>query len=540
MLTAIHKTFDLIAQHYGGEKGVRNLLPERSVGCFAQKVPDTFFSLANIPADDAAVYDMICQADTVGVFQIESRAQMSMLPRLRPQCFYDLVIEVAIVRPGPIQGGMVHPYLRRRNGDEPVRYPNADIERVLGKTLGVPLFQEQVMRLAMVAAGFTAGQADQLRRAMGAWRRPGLLEQFRTTLRDGMIARGYPAFYAETVFNQISGFGEYGFPESHAASFALLAYVSAWLKFHYPAAFTAALLNSQPMGFYAPAQLVRDARSHGVDVRAVDVNHSDWDCTLELAEGGERRAESQKQNRSISAVWPSALPMRLGFRMIKGFPETAGRAIAQVRGDRPFTSLADFVRRTGLTKALLARLSAADGFGSLGLNRRTALWQTLSVEKPTPLFAGLDSDEQIPALASMPPDEQVMTDYHTVGLSLTGHPVGLVRSELNSLGAVPASALAETPDGATISVAGLVLVRQQPGTAKGIVFVTLEDETGIANLIIRPEVWQRHRSSARRAVALLASGKLQRTQGVTHVRVTKLADVSRLLPRMASTSRDFR
>jgi error-prone DNA polymerase len=498
MLTAIHKSFALVARHYGVD-----------------------LTLATIPANDEAVYDMICKADTVGVFQIESRAQMSMLPRLRPRNYYDLVIEVAIVRPGPIQGGMVHPYLRRRQRDEPVIYPTPEIEQVLGKTLGVPLFQEQVMRLAMVAGGFTAGQADQLRRAMGAWRRPGLLEQFRTALRDGMLARGYAAPYAEEVFNQISGFGEYGFPESHAASFALLAYVSAWLKFHYSAAFTAALLNSQPMGFYAPAQLVRDVRSHGVDVRPVDVNSSDWDCTLEPAH-------------------PCSFALRLGFRLIKGLPESTGRMIARVREDRPFRSIAEFFRRTGLSKQMLIRLSAADSFASIGMNRRTALWQILSLERPPALFDRLETEEEVPVLADLPLYKQVIADYQTVGLSLTAHPIGLVRSEINSFGAVPASELPGKLDGASVSVAGLVLVRQQPGTAKGIIFVTLEDETGIVNLIVRPAVWQRFRSVARQAVALLARGKLQHSQQVTHVLVNSLADLSSLVPQLGSASRDFR
>jgi error-prone DNA polymerase len=517
MLTAIHKSFGLVARHYGVD-----------------------LTLASIPANDEAVYDMICQADTVGVFQIESRAQMSMLPRLKPRSYYDLVIEVAIVRPGPIQGGMVHPYLRRRQSNQPVTYPRPEIEQVLGKTLGVPLFQEQVMRLAMVAGGFSAGQADQLRRAMGAWRRPGLLEQFRTALRDGMLTLGYPSNYAEEVFNQISGFGEYGFPESHAASFALLAYVSAWLKYHYPAAFTAALLNSQPMGFYAPAQLIRDARSHGVEVRPIDVNHSDWDCTLEPAEDlWCRRPACQSPDQPAGGT-PAPQALRLGFRVIKGLSEATGRLIERARGEQPFRSLADFVRRTGLSKSLLVRLSAADTFASFGLNRRTALWQILSIEKPAALFEQLDTEDEIPVLADLPLYKQVMTDYQTVGLSLTAHPIGLVRSEINSLRAVAASKLTDVLDGASVSVAGLVLVRQQPGTAKGIIFVTLEDETGIVNLIVRPGVWQRFRSVARQAVALLARGKLQRSEGVTHVLVNELADLSRLLPQMGSASRDFR
>jgi error-prone DNA polymerase len=546
MLTAIHKCFDLI-EGSREDSGFRVQGPACSPESMLNPESGTLnapLTLASIPAEDPAVYDMICRADTVGVFQIESRAQMSMLPRLRPRCFYDLVIEVAIVRPGPIQGGMVHPYLRRRHSKRPVAYPTPEIEQVLGKTLGVPLFQEQVMRLAMVAAGYSAGQADQLRRAMGAWRRPGLLEQFRTSLRDGMRARGYPASYAEEVFNQIRGFGEYGFPESHAASFALLAYVSAWLKYHYPAAFVAALLNSQPMGFYAPAQLVRDAREHGVQVRPIDINHSDWDCTLEPVIGSATQPSplplsprAERGGISSSERWQFAL--RLGFRLIKGLPESTGRMIAQARGGRPFSSLTDFVRRTGLSKPLLVRLSAADTFGSLGLNRRTALWQILSVEKPPALFARLDTEEETPVLADMPLYKRVVADYQTVGLSLTAHPLSLVRSEMGSLGVVAAAGLAKMANNASVNVAGLVLVRQQPGTAKGIVFVTLEDETGIVNLIVRPAVWQRYRSAARAAVALFARGRLQRSQGVIHVLPTELTDLSSLIPQIASASRDF-
>jgi error-prone DNA polymerase len=556
MLTAIHKCFELIEGSGFRVQGSGAALVKgecRAPSAFLNPeprtlnpAPDPQLTLARIPPEDPAVFDMICRADTVGVFQIESRAQMSMLPRLRPRSFYDLVIEVAIVRPGPIQGGMVHPYLRRRRGDEPVTYPSTEVKQVLEKTLGVPLFQEQVMRLAMVAAGFTPGEADQLRRAMGAWRRPGLIEQFRTRLRDGMLARGYAPEYAEQIFQQIAGFGEYGFPESHAASFALLAYVSAWLKHYHPAAFTAAILNSQPMGFYAPAQLVRDARAHGVEVRPVDVNASEWDCTLEgVRRHGDaetrRRGEKQSSPRlRVSASPRLSARLRLGFRMIKGLPGIAARAIVRARGDRPFASVADFVRRTGLSKPVLVRLAQADAFGSLGLARRAALWQMMAVEKPTPLFAGLQGDEALPALPQMPLGRQVVIDYRTVGLSLKAHPMGLVRPRIAALKAVPASALEQIGDGSFVSVAGLVLVRQQPGTANGIVFATLEDETGVANLIIRPAIWQRYRTAARGAVALLARGKLQRTDGVTHVLVNRLEELSSLLPQIAAMSRDFR
>ena len=495
-----------------------------------RSVPDTL-TLANIPDGDEAVYDMICRADTMGVFQIESRAQMSMLPRLRPRCFYDLVIEVAIVRPGPIQGNMVHPYLRRRNGEEPVEYPNEAVRCVLEKTLGVPLFQEQAMRLAVVAAGFTPGEADQLRRAMGAWRRPGVIDQFRRKLIEGMLARGFSPECAEAVFRQIRGFGEYGFPESHAASFALLVYVSGWLKHHYPAAFTAALLNSQPMGFYAPAQLVRNAREHGVEVLPVDVNSSEWDCTLE--DGA----------------------LRLGFRMFCGLPHLAAERIIACRGERPYQSIDDFTRRTRFGRAVILRLARAGVFASIEADRRHSLWDC-AVQDPTPLplFDAVevsstpDNASSIPHpsslishpfLPAMTPAEEVLADYRTTGLSLLAHPLSFLRGELEKLRVIPASGLRTWPDGKWVRVAGLVLVRQRPSTAKGITFVTLEDETATANLIIRPEVWKRFRMIALNATVLIASGPLQRQEENIHVLVAKLEDFSVHLAGMTSQSRDF-
>ncbi len=605
MLTAIRKCFDLVRRHYGKQ-----------------------LTLANIPEGDREVYDMICRADTIGVFQIESRAQMSMLPRLRPRRFYDLVIEVAIVRPGPIQGNMVHPYLRRRNGEEPVRYPNRAIRSVLEKTLGVPLFQEQAMRLAVVAAGFTPGEADQLRRAMGAWRRPGLIDQFRRKLIDGMRSRGFSQEYAEAVFGQIRGFGDYGFPESHAASFALLVYVSAWLKCHYPAAFTCALLNSQPMGFYAPAQLVRDARGHGVEVLPVDVNHSGVDCTLEprgQAEGGRRKTagaglgvqdsevmgnahgprsvgsgaatkpQAEGQGLQIAncklqtanfppaaspttddsnppsafRLPPSPFALRLGFSMLHGLAAAHAQQIEQARGDRPFRSLDDFARRTGLSRSVLSRLAKAGAFGSLGLSRREALWHALAEDqKELPLFAAGEGDEpkeeariaecklqiadcKLPAVNSLPsppspfplppmsPAEEVLADYRSTGLSLSGHPLEFLRAELERIDVVPAERLKSWPDGKPVRVAGIVLVRQRPGTAKGITFVTLEDETGQANLIIRPGVWKRWRQAALGATLLLAYGRLQRQGEIIHVLTTKLEDLSGRLNALVSQSRDF-
>ncbi|MGQ9574815.1 MAG: error-prone DNA polymerase [Thermoguttaceae bacterium] len=549
MLTAIHRTFDLVARHGGPQ-----------------------LSLSTIPPEDPQVYAMIRRADTMGVFQIESRAQMSMLPRLKPRCFYDLVIEVAIVRPGPIQGEMVHPYLRRRNGEEPVSYPSPEIRQVLEKTLGVPLFQEQAMRLAVVAAGFTPGEADQLRRAMGAWRRPGLIDQFHKRLIEGMLARGLSQEYAEGVFRQIRGFGDYGFPESHAASFALLVYVSAWLKHHYQAAFTAGLLNSQPMGFYAPPQLVRDARRHGVEVRPVDVNFSDWDCTLEQSgrpEAESGHADAAPQQASVCCRPLSGAAVRLGLRMISGLSETHARRIAQARQAGPFRSLEEFVHRTGLGRPVVARLARAGAFGSLGLKRRKALWDALAQdpqrlplfdsgkESPTGQAAATDGRTQAgeagdsasggrsqagagaTPLPPMSPVEEVLADYRATGLSLRGHPMEFLRSGLEGLGVVPAERLERWPAGKPIRVAGIVLLRQRPATAKGITFVTLEDETGTANLIVRPDVWRKFRAAALEATILLAHGRLQREGQVVHVLVSRLEDLSGRMRDLASRSRDF-
>ncbi len=479
-------------------------------------------TLASIPEGDGEVYAMIRHADTMGVFQIESRAQMSMLPRLRPRSFYDLVIEVAIVRPGPIQGNMVHPYLRRRNGEEPVTYPSEAVRQVLEKTLGVPLFQEQAMRLAVVAAGFTPGEADQLRRAMGAWRRPGLIDQFHKKLIEGMLARGMSEQYAEAIFLQIRGFGDYGFPESHAASFALLVYVSAWLKHHYPAAFCAALLNSQPMGFYASAQLVADARRHGVEILPADVNHSRWECTLEPAAA-------------------RGLALRLGLCMLRGMSTAHAQRIEEARRQGAFRSLEDFTQRTGLSRAAAARLAKAGAFASLGLGRRDALWHALAQDsKELPLFDRLEAAPETPAaLPTMSPAEEVLADYRTVGLSLSAHPMRFLREGLESLDVSPAVQLQSLPNGRPVRVAGIVLVRQRPGTANGITFVTLEDETGIANLIVCPAIWQRYRRAAHGATVLLAHGRLQRQDRVIHVLATRLENLSDRLAELGSQSRDF-
>lgn len=507
MLTAIRKCFALIERHTGRQ-----------------------WTLASIPPEDPRVYDMICQADTMGVFQIESRAQMSMLPRLRPRRFYDLVIEVAIVRPGPIQGQMVHPYLRRRGGEETPSYPNEEIRAVLDKTLGVPLFQEQAMRLAVVAAGFTPGEADQLRRAMGAWRRPGVIDQFRRKLLAGMQARGLGQLFAEQVFQQIRGFGEYGFPESHAASFALLVYVSAWLKRHYPAAFVAALLNSQPMGFYSPAQLVRDVREHGVRVRPVDVNASDWDCVLET-------------DGDASAASPA---IRLGFRLVGGLPRREIERLVAARSSGPFRSFDDVARRSGLSPSLLAKLSEADVFQSLELDRRAALWKSLGQDRAAarqPLFAGCEEDEEAPELPPLPLVEQVFADYRAAGFSLRAHPLSFFRERLAGAGVRMARELSASVPNSYVRVAGLVLLRQRPSTAKGITFVTLEDETGIANIVVRQSIWELFYTVARRSPAWIVQGKLERHQAVTHVVANRIEDLSATLSKtapLATKSRDFR
>ena len=525
MLSAIRRCFAMVQQHWG-----------RSC------------TLANLPQEDPLVYDMICDADTVGVFQIESRGQMSMLPRLRPRCWYDLVIEVAIVRPGPIQGNMVHPFLRRRNGEEEAVYPNEAIKQVLHRTLGVPIFQEQAMKLAVVAAGFTPGEADQLRRAMGKWRKTGIIEKFREQLHAGMKERGLSEEFAGQVFRQISGFGEYGFPESHAASFAKLVYVSCWLKRYYPAAFCAALINSQPMGFYQPAQLVADAKAHGVHVLPVDVNFSDWDCTIEdcaaaasLDADGEPALHSPLVPDSAAAKRQS---LRLGLRMVAGLRYDIAETIVEARRDGPFQTVSEFTRRTGLSQANLAKLSQADVFGSLNQSRRAALWQSLAQEKKPkeqPLFAGLElEDDQVDLLPQLSPADQVAEDYRTVGLSLRAHPMSFHRAALEGLNVTTCRGLNKVGNNHLVVVAGLVIMRQRPSTAKGITFVTVEDETGSANLIVKRSVWERHYKIARRASAWLAYGKLETKSNVTHVIVSRIVDMSEQLAELNLKARDFR
>ena len=486
MLTCIDKGLTLLARHHG-----------------------LHLDLAGVPAEDPAVYDMLCRADSIGVFQVESRAQMSMLPRLRPRGFYDLVVEVAIVRPGPIQGNMVHPYLRRRAGKEPVSLPSPELEAVLGKTLGVPLFQEQAMRIAIVGAGFTPGEADQLRRAMATFRRTGTIHGFEAKMIEGMVARGYERDFAVRCFKQIEGFGEYGFPESHAASFALLVYVSAWLKCHYPAAFACTLLNSQPMGFYAPAQIVRDAAEHGVEVRPLDVSHSDWDNRLEDRPG-------------------KTPALRLGFRQVKGLREEEMRRLVAARGNG-FADLADLHARAGLPVATIERLARADAFRTLGLDRRRALWESKALERaPLPLFEHAEArrapDGSGTRLPEMPAGQQVVEDYRSLRLSLKAHPLSFVREDLERAGAVTAAVLAGLPAGRRVRVAGLVLVRQRPGSARGVIFATLEDETGVANVIVRPPVFERYRRIALGARLLEAEGRVEREGIVVHVLAEHLVD----------------
>ena len=497
MLTCIRKCFDLIEGWYGVK-----------------------YCLATVPREDPAVYDMLCRADSVGVFQVESRAQMNMLPRLKPRCFYDLVIEVAIVRPGPIQGDMVHPYLRRRDGLEPEEYPapapehghKDELREVLGRTKGVPLFQEQAMKLAMVAADFTPGELNELRKAMATFRRRGTIGRLERKMIDRMVERGYQREFAERCFNQIKGFGEYGFPESHAASFAHLVYVSSWLKCHYPAAFCAAILNSQPMGFYAPAQLVRDAREHGVTVHAPDVNFSTWDCTLEGAAGEPPQ-------------------VRLGLRLVDGLKEADGKMIPS---HHPYTSL-PHLHRSGIPAAAIVRLAEADAFRSLGIDRRQALWQAraLARAKPLPLFAHADAEdtgEDTPvALPEMALGEHVVNDYQTLKLSLKAHPMSFLRGRCEDLGVTDNAALKTLKDMRKVKVAGVVLVRQRPGSAKGVVFITLEDESGVCNIVVWPKVLEAFRGTVMGARLMLVSGRVQRAGDIIHVVADSIEDCTHWL-----------
>ena len=498
MLSAIRRSFELIREFDGRD-----------------------YTLANVPAEDPRVYDMICKGDTMGVFQIESRAQMAMLPRLRPRCYYDLVIEVAIIRPGPIQGDMVHPYLRRRNGEEAVDYPSDDVKGVLQRTLGVPIFQEQVMQLAVVAAGFTPGEADQLRRAMAAWKRRGGLGPFEDKLIAGMRKRGYEEQFARQIFRQIEGFGEYGFPESHSASFALLVYVSCWLKCHEPAAFTAALLNSQPMGFYSASQLTQDLRRHGVEVRPVDVNRSHWDCGLEKCADGK-------------AV------LRLGLRMIKGLAEEAGIKIVAERGRGGYRSIQQLLEKTALDRRELGALASAGALKPLEGHRHRARWAVAGAEKPTELFPSMDRFEAVPLLKQPTEGQNIVADYQSLGLTLERHPLFLIRHHLDRYRYVQAARLADLITGTRISVAGLVITKQRPGTASGVTFVTLEDETGHINLILWKQVAEDYRAALLNSRLMGAHGELQIEGEVIHVIARELVDHTAMLGHLVVTSRDFR
>ncbi|HEV7416434.1 MAG TPA: error-prone DNA polymerase, partial [Tianweitania sediminis] len=469
MLSCLRRCFELSARHYPDEKAT---------------------TLATIPEGVEDVYDMICRADTLGVFQIESRAQMSMLPRLKPREFYDLVIEVAIVRPGPIQGDMVHPYLRRREGKEPVEYIKPQLKAILGKTLGVPLFQEQAMRIAIEAGGFSPDKADKLRRAMATFRRVGTISTLEREMIEGMVGNGYPRDFAERCFRQIEGFGEYGFPESHAASFALLVYASCWFKTFYPDVFCAAILNAQPMGFYAPAQLVRDAREHGIDIRAVDINHSNWDCTLEDASFVPDRMAAR--HMSMQDVIKSRYAVLLGFRHIKGLKSKELERLVATRGNG-FDSVRDLWLRSGLSPSTIVRLAEADAFRSLGLDRREALWAARALDphsaaESLPLFTqpgtALRDLEPETRLPSMPLGEHVIHDYRTLTLSLKAHPVSFLRGPLARERTITCADLNTLPNNRFVSVAGLVLVRQRPGSAKGVIFMSIEDETGLGNVVV--------------------------------------------------------
>jgi error-prone DNA polymerase len=515
MLSAIRRALDLAGRYRGAH-----------------------LTMTDVPAEDPGVYEMIQRADTIGVFQIESRAQMSMLPRLRPDCFFDLVIEVAIVRPGPIQGGMVHPYLRRRAGLEPVSYPSEAVRAVLERTLGVPIFQEQVMSLAVAAAGFTPGEADRLRRAMAAWRRKGGLEPFERRLKDGMRARGYAEEFADQIYRQILGFGEYGFPESHSASFALLVYVSAWLKRYEPAAFCAALLNSQPMGFYAPAQLVQDARRHGVEVRPVDVTVSDWECVLEQSSSSEELAPSSPLTPYSSP--PSASPaLRLGLLMVKGLPQASAERIVRARAEHAFDSVADLARRAGLDRHDLKCLAAADALAALSGHRRMAHWQIAGLDPAPVLLRDAPVHETDPALPAPTEGESLVADYASLGLTLGRHPLALLRDHLKRRRLATAAEIRAMPHGRFARAAGIVTGRQRPDTASGVVFVTLEDETGHVNVVVWRALSERQRRELLGSRLMAVHGVIEREGEVVHLVARQLVDESALLGRLTTRSRDF-
>jgi error-prone DNA polymerase len=499
MLSAIKRALDLVGKRRG-----------------------TVFRMQDVPAEDPATYDMICKADTVGVFQIESRAQMSMLPRLAPRTFYDLVIEVAIVRPGPIQGGMVHPYLRRRQSKEAVTYPSPDVKAALERTLGVPIFQEQVMQLAVLAAGFTPGEADRLRRSMTAWKRKGGLGPFHARILEGMTARGYSLEFAEQIFRQIQGFGEYGFPESHSASFALLVYVSCWLKHHEPAAFLCALLNSQPLGFYGPAQLIQDAQRHAIRVQPIDVLVSQWDCTLEEGDA------------------PGQQPaVRLGLNCVRGLSADAGRRIVEAFARERIGAVEDLARLADLDARALQCLAAADALSALVGHRRQARWAVAGLSRERSLLKTAPVREVLPAIAPAPEGQAIVADYASMGLTLRRHPLALLRPRLTAMRLSSAAELKSFPNGRLARTTGIVTVRQRPGTAKGIVFVTIEDETGTTNIIVWNDVSRRQRRELLGSMLLTVYGVWQREVEVTHLVAKRLVDHSSLLGQLVVESRDF-
>ena len=496
MLTAIRKSLEFVSMRRGFQ-----------------------FQMQDIPPEDPETYEMICKADTVGVFQIESRAQMGMLPRLQPRCFYDLVIEVALVRPGPIQGGMVHPYLNRRQGKEAVSYPSAALEEALGRTLGVPVFQEQVMQVSILAAGFTPGEADGLRRAMAAWKRKGGLEKYYDRIVDGMTARGYEKAFAEQIFEQIKGFSEYGFPESHAASFALLVYASCWLKHAEPAAFLAAMLNSQPLGFYSPNQLVQDAKRHGVEVRPVDVMHSDVDATLEDL--------------------PHTPAVRLGMRLIFGLKSASARRIVEARTIAPFNDAEDLSRRANLEQHEMKLLAGADALASLSGHRRQQVWDAAALHAPPELLRDAPIEEDILELPEAPEGEEVVFDYSAVGLSLRRHPMSLLRESLTAMRYQSSGVLHDYSNGRLVRTCGIVTVRQQPPTANGVLFVSLEDEDGSIQVIVWKSVREKQRSQLMNAKLLGVFGTWQREGEVRNLIAGHLVDLTHLLGRLAAPSRDF-
>jgi error-prone DNA polymerase len=497
MLTALHKSLDLIGLRKGH-----------------------VFEMQDIPPEDPETYDMICKADTVGVFQIESRAQMSMLPRHQPRCFYDLVVQVAIVRPGPIQGGSVHPYLNRRNGLEPVTYPSPEIEKALGRTLGVPLFQEQCMQLAILCAGFTPGEADGLRRAMAAWRRTGSLNKYEPRIIEGMLARGYTLEFARNVFEQMKGFSSYGFPESHAASFAILVYASCWVKKHHPAEFVSAMLNSQPLGFYTPSQLVQDARRHGVEVRPADVLHSDWDCTLEDME--------------------HQPAVRLGLRLVQGLKEASARRIMDARAHAYFESAEELARLADLEHQDLRQLAAADALMSLSGHRRQQVWDAAALRKPPALLRQAPVDEPVLELQAAAEGEEVVWDYRTLGLTLRSHPLQLLRSRLDERRFVTAQQLSRMRDGRELDYCGIVTLRQQPETAKGVMFVSLEDETGNVQVIVWPSVKEAQRKELLGSRLLAVRGRWQRQGDACSLIAQRVEDLTGWLGELETSSRDFR